>query len=108
MSFTTEEVMAIEILKGNKYAAKALADKLQEEYADGATLLPPVQKITVPIDQLRVVVYMRHSDADVVVDPAFRVQIEEWIREGGVLMCSNVDRLEIYQMPTWLEAEGIV
>lgn len=100
MSLTTEEEMAIEILRGNRGAAKALSDKLQEEYADGATIVPNVRKITVPVDQLRVVVYMGRSDADVVVDPMFRVQIEEWIRDGGVLMCSSyIDRVEIYELP---------
>jgi len=91
--------MGLEALLGNRATAKALSDKLQEEYADGAMPVPPVTKVTVPVDRLRVVVYFKDSDADIVVDPAFRVTVEEWIREGGVLMCSHVARVELFEMP---------
>lgn len=101
---TTEEEMALAVLRKDMTAARQLADKLMEEYAEGGVLrLPVTRKITVPMDQIRVIIYVDEvgvDGEDIEIDQAaIRTAINNWLRNGSAIVLRYVKRVEIFEMP---------
>lgn len=97
---TTSEEMAIAVLRGDLGAAAALADSLREQAEEGLLTIPPVKRVKVSVGRFHVVAYVSNLDAEVDVH-GFRGSVEDWIREGGVLVCQGIDRIELYELPEY-------
>lgn len=104
MNLSTYEVMALEVLKGNLSAARALADRLVEDEALGV-FLPPVNRITCHASKLRVAVYFPAliDGREFIVDAdSMSGQIEDWLsplHEPAPLMLVGAERIELYELP---------
>jgi hypothetical protein len=100
--WSTAEQMAIAVLRGDYTSAKALADLLQQEMADGAVPIPLVRKITCSLDKLRVCVFFP-ADSDVVIDrQGMRDAIGAWLesrRPDQALLLYGATHIELYEMP---------
>ncbi len=100
---TTEEEMAVEILKGNMTAATALAQKLCDDMAAGVRL-PPINKITCDVSKLRVVVYFpsRIDGEHVEIDTAGTQEgLDNWLNGSAdnPLILQGAERIELYELP---------
>lgn len=95
---TDHESMAIEILKGEMAAAYALADSIREAQEGGYVYVQPLQRIVAEHSGVRAVAYMDAVPMGGAIDPVVvRVAMEEWLREGGVLMIRFCRRLDVYR-----------
>lgn len=102
MALTTEEEMALAVLRGDHGAAAALADKLIEDRASG-TQIPEVKRITcTDPDRIRVVVYYDESvltgnnRPDI---PNTLKAVDQWLHKGVPLLLVGVSRIELYELP---------
>jgi hypothetical protein len=100
---TTAEQMALEVLKGDSVAAKALADLLLENVAHGEIPVLTVKTLSISDpSRLRVVLYFKegeeHSYERII---QLERYVREWLGSGhlGVLSLQGVDRIEIYELP---------
>jgi hypothetical protein len=101
---TTAEVMALAVLKGDLTAARALAESLMEDYEANGHELPPVTKITAPIEKVRVAVYLSSDETDQRLIPdelqAVRENVLNWLRgDANILIMTGIDRIELYELP---------
>jgi hypothetical protein len=101
---TTAEQMALEVLRGDLVAAKALADLLLENVAHGEIPVLRVKTITVSDpSRLKVLLYYSDTGYELTEDRILRFEgcIKDWLRVGGptVLTLMGVDRMEIYELP---------
>lgn len=118
---STLQQLCVAVLCGDDGAKFALYDHLKEEYESGRldhALLLPVTKIDVPLDRLRVAVFVgnsRHRLGEAEADEPFEVDVEEirmdvvnwmlgFVMQGGAvvhspLVLQGIDRIEVYQLP---------
>lgn len=100
MNLTTAQEMAVEVLLGNVAAARALADKLVTEVMEGAVQVMPTRRVTVEENRVRVVLYVREDQNEAVVDmPRCLEDVENWIRHGGPLVLTGIERMDVYELP---------
>lgn len=98
---TTIEEMAMAALRGDIGAAMALADSLREQKEEGLITVEPVKRVKFDTGRYHVIAYMSDemTKAEAVVDAAaFRGSVEDWIREGGVLVVQGFTRIELYEL----------
>jgi hypothetical protein len=102
VSLSNAELLALAVLKGDRDAACALADCVQEEWSRNDRLLEPVQKITVPLEQARVVVFFKEGATRELAELAYKV-IREGFRGGWRELTTvgliGVERIEVYELP---------
>lgn len=98
----TQRQLAIAVLTGDETAVRALHDSLTELFTDGAVPVMPVQRITVPFERLRFVLYI---DPQVVLAGDFITDresiarmIRDWI-QGVPIVLQGISRMEVYELP---------
>lgn len=100
---TTAEQMALEVLRGDLVAAKALADLLLENVAHGEVPILRIKTLTVSDpSRLRVVIYFgKEYELTREMIERTEVIVKNWLRANGstVLLIQGVDRIEIYELP---------
>lgn len=96
---TTAQLLAISVLQGDETALRPLLDELIEQGKEGGVRLPPVNKITVTKDRLRVIIYVGSDDVEI--DRASLDQaVKNWLSgKAQWLGLVGVDRVEIYELP---------
>jgi hypothetical protein len=96
---STVEHLAVAVLRGDRLAARALADAVLEDARHGAERLPPLAKMEVVSGAVRVVLYAEDPADEWDVDGTERV-VREWLSGRRVsLGVANVDRVELYRLP---------
>lgn len=96
---TTEEEMAVAVLKGDLASAKALADWLVNDSPLAYVTIPPLQKLEVAANEFRAVLYvdsileMNESQID-----AHLREAKNWLLNGKVLILQKGIRVELYQV----------
>lgn len=106
MALTTKEEMALEVLRGNDTAAKALAQMLLDDEATALYTLPPVHKITSDVSKIRVVVYfpvMIGGEPVEIDTTSIEEHVQAWItappEDQGLLVLQGAERIELYELP---------
>lgn len=94
---TTAELMAIEVLKGNMVAARALADMLCEEVQH--TPILPSKIVKCAFDKIRAAAYFPAKVSYEVDVPATVQAIEGWLEHGTVITVVGCERIELFEMP---------
>ncbi len=100
MSLSTAERLALAVLNEDKEAVKMLVDCLQEDMGPewSRYQVSPVKKITVPLERLRVAVYV-NEDATIDRDD-LEAAIRGWLLGNRIgLGLTGIDRIEIYELP---------
>jgi hypothetical protein len=102
MPLTTAEMMAVEVLRGDLGAARALADYLVENIASGGQEVLPVRSIQVDRKRVRVVLFV-NPDAFLDESPPNREglqsAVDRWLEGVEPLALVGIDRIEIYELP---------
>lgn len=98
---TTAERMAIEVLRGDMAAARALADHLLNDLEGTVREVTPIKlKVTNPDARLQAIAYFNCSFSDVAIDlETTRQVVDNWLRDGGTLCVFGVSRVEVYELP---------
>lgn len=99
--YTQMEALALAVLRKDMDAARALCDMIQEEEALGVRI-PPVKKIAVDVDKIRVCVFfparIDGEDTEIVDVEGINEMVTNWIVNGGSLVLRGAERIEIYEM----------
>jgi len=106
---TLEEEMAVAVLKGDKAAARALADRLCETIKESGHQLPPLTLFPSPnAKDVRVAIYYdieaaQRLNFEFSNSPEDRdrlnLAVQNWVSQGGVLQLLGVSRIEVYAFP---------
>lgn len=94
--------MALEVLRGNMTAAKAIADWLFVTHAN-ALITPPVQRLSVSVDRVKVVLFMDDrvaSEEWLLDEEGTRKAVKNWLADTShkPLILVGVERIEVYEL----------
>jgi hypothetical protein len=99
---TLEEEMAVAVLKGDKAAALALADRLQENRAAGMVTIKSLKQHIGEYDkgQIRVAVIYPLEPAYAEIDwRGVEAAVKKWIEDDTPLVINGNPRIEVYILP---------
>lgn len=110
MSLSTEELLAMAVLKGDLASAFPLCDLLLEKHSSKGITVAPLKHVKVGMDNTRMLVYLSDPNVDMDVEHLdnLREGLRSWLRgklEGPIFLY-GIDRIELYEIvpplkPAW-------
>lgn len=101
MSLSTEECLAIAVLKGDMTAALALVDLLQERYSGGAVKMVPIKQITCTMDRVRAAFTVEQWAALTIAEEEVDRVLNAytlWLQNGVPIVLHGM-KMELYELP---------
>ncbi len=96
---STEESLAVAVLRGDLTAACALADLLLERH--GQQRIVPVTRFSVGVERIRAVLTVPEDTTDPSFDELIRWQemVRSWLRGTGQMILPSGAHLDLYELP---------
>jgi hypothetical protein len=111
MALSTEELLAVAVLRGDSTAIHGLLDELIANYSGAAKkVLATVQHVTVPKHRLKFVLFVSEFGEDYQFDmPGTQSAIRNWLDSNDLaepLVLHGITGMNVYEMPEGESGQG--